>query len=83
MRYREGDLEGTPGRLTSRGAGELTGLGLGRLTDPAHVAGAGVQRRRMSTATVQRMSPTWVWMQAAIIVFVVIGMVIAAIKLWA
>jgi hypothetical protein len=28
-------------------------------------------------------SPTWVWMQAAIVVFVVIGMVIAAIKLWA
>jgi hypothetical protein len=28
-------------------------------------------------------SPTWVWMQIAIVVFVVIGMVIAAIKLWA
>jgi hypothetical protein len=36
-----------------------------------------------SLATVQRMSPTWVWMQAAIVVFVVIGIVIAAIKLWA
>jgi hypothetical protein len=34
-------------------------------------------------ATVHRMSPTWVWMQAAIVVFVVIGIVIAAIKLWA
>jgi hypothetical protein len=28
-------------------------------------------------------SPTWIWMQIAIVVFVVIGMVIAAIKLWA
>jgi hypothetical protein len=37
----------------------------------------------MSTATVQRMSPTWIWVQVAIVVFVVIGMVIAAIKLWA
>jgi|1185.fasta_scaffold21032_2 hypothetical protein len=36
-----------------------------------------------SLATVQRMSPTWVWMQAAIVVFVLIGIVIAAIKLWA
>ena len=31
----------------------------------------------------QRMSPTWVWMQVAVVVFVVIGIVIAAIKLWA
>jgi hypothetical protein len=46
-------------------------------------AGSGVQARRMSTATVQRMSPTWVWMQVAVVVFVVIGIVIAAIKLWA
>jgi hypothetical protein len=29
------------------------------------------------------MSPTWVWMQVAVVVFVVIGMVIAAIRLWA
>jgi hypothetical protein len=28
-------------------------------------------------------SPTWVWMQVAIVIFVVIGMVIAALKLWA
>jgi hypothetical protein len=28
-------------------------------------------------------SPTWVWMQIAIVVFVVAGIVIAAIKLWA
>jgi hypothetical protein len=41
---------------------------------------AGAHRR---TATVQRMSPTWVWMQIAVVVFVVIGIVIAAIKLWA
>jgi hypothetical protein len=43
-------------------------------------ASAGAHRR---TATVQRMSPTWVWMQIAVVVFVVIGIVIAAIKLWA
>ena len=41
---------------------------------PAHTTGTG---------TVQRMSPTWVWMQVAVVVFVVIGIVIAAIKLWA
>jgi hypothetical protein len=28
------------------------------------------------------MSPTWIWMQIAVVVFVLIGMVIAAIKLW-
>ena len=28
-----------------------------------------------------RMSPTWVWMQVAIVVFVLAGMVIAVIKL--
>jgi hypothetical protein len=28
-------------------------------------------------------SRSWIWMQAAVVVFVVIGMVIAAIKLWA
>jgi hypothetical protein len=28
-----------------------------------------------------RMSPTWVWMQIAIVVFVVAGMVIAIVKL--
>jgi hypothetical protein len=27
------------------------------------------------------MSPTWIWMQAAIVVFVLIGMVIAIVKL--
>ncbi len=27
------------------------------------------------------MSPTWIWMQAAIVVFVVIGMIIAITKL--
>jgi hypothetical protein len=27
------------------------------------------------------MSPTWIWLQAAIVVFVVIGMVIAVTKL--
>jgi hypothetical protein len=28
-------------------------------------------------------SPSWIWMQVAVVVFVVIGIVIAAIKLWA
>jgi hypothetical protein len=28
-------------------------------------------------------SPTWLWMQVAIVVFVVAGMIIAAVKLWA
>jgi hypothetical protein len=28
-----------------------------------------------------RMSPTWIWMQVAIVVFVLIGMVIAITKL--
>lgn len=27
------------------------------------------------------MSPTWIWMQAAIVLFVLIGMVIAIVKL--
>jgi len=27
------------------------------------------------------MSPTWIWMQLAIVVFVVIGMVVAIVKL--
>jgi len=27
------------------------------------------------------MSPTWIWMQVAIVVFVLIGMVIAIVKL--
>jgi hypothetical protein len=29
----------------------------------------------------EAMSPTWIWMQAAIVVFVLIGMVIAIVKL--
>ncbi len=29
------------------------------------------------------MSPFWLWTQAAIVVFVLAGIVIAAIKLWA
>jgi hypothetical protein len=60
VRYRQGDLEGTPGRLREPDA-----------TKP------------LPNASVQRMSPTWVWMQVAVVVFVVIGIVIAAIKLWA
>jgi len=27
------------------------------------------------------MSPTWIWMQAAIVLFVLIGMIIAIVKL--
>jgi hypothetical protein len=29
----------------------------------------------------ERVSPTWIWMQGAIIVFVLIGMIIAVVKL--
>jgi hypothetical protein len=36
--------------------------------------------RRPSTLSAA-MSPTWIWMQIAIVVFVVIGMVIAIVKL--
>jgi hypothetical protein len=28
-----------------------------------------------------RMSPTWIWMQVAIVIFVVIGMIVAITKL--
>jgi len=35
------------------------------------------RRSRLCTA----MSPTWIWMQAAIVVFVVIGMIVAITKL--
>jgi hypothetical protein len=38
---------------------------------------AGAVRSSLS----QTMSPTWIWMQAAIVVFVVIGMIIAIVKL--
>jgi hypothetical protein len=32
-------------------------------------------------ASAPAMSPTWVWMQVAIVVFVLIGMIVAIIKL--
>ena len=35
----------------------------------------------MAYAAGARMSPTWIWMQAAIVVFVLIGMIIAITKL--
>jgi hypothetical protein len=35
-------------------------------------------RRRLGS---DRMSPTWIWMQVAIVVFVVIGMIVAITKL--
>jgi type II secretory pathway component PulF len=31
--------------------------------------------------TLTLMSPTWIWMQAAIVVFVLIGMIVAIVKL--
>jgi hypothetical protein len=37
-------------------------------------------REARSYAVVQ-MSPTWIWMQVAIVIFVVIGMIIAITKL--
>jgi hypothetical protein len=36
---------------------------------------------RRYAATLLRMSPTWIWLQAAIVVFVLIGMIIAITKL--
>jgi len=33
------------------------------------------------TVTLRRVSPSWVWLQAAIVVFVLAGMVIAIVKL--
>ncbi len=35
----------------------------------------------MPVVSQQPMSPTWIWMQVAIVVFVVIGMIIAITKL--
>ncbi|HZL48247.1 MAG TPA: hypothetical protein VFC30_04450 [Solirubrobacteraceae bacterium] len=43
-------------------------------------AGAGTRPARPSTLSVA-MSPTWIWTQIAIIVFVVIGMIVAITKL--
>ncbi len=36
---------------------------------------------RVAPGTLSAMSPTWIWMQIAIVVFVVIGMIIAITKL--
>ena len=35
----------------------------------------------MTAATLRRVSPTWIWMQAAIVVCVLAGIVIAIVKL--
>jgi hypothetical protein len=46
------------------------------------VSGVRDPRRQTCGATaVLNMSPTWIWMQIAIVVFVLIGMVIAITKL--
>jgi hypothetical protein len=37
--------------------------------------------RRIARSRLGAVSPTWIWMQAAIVVFVLIGMVIAITKL--
>jgi hypothetical protein len=37
--------------------------------------------RRRSRKLLLRMSPTWIWMQIAIVVFVLIGMIVAITKL--
>lgn len=34
-----------------------------------------------TAARLGRVSPTWIWMQVAIVVFVVIGMIIAIVRL--
>jgi hypothetical protein len=44
------------------------------VAQPGHAVG----RRRYAVVL---MSPTWIWMQIAIVVFVVIGMIIAITKL--
>jgi hypothetical protein len=42
----------------------------------------GVEARAQSRPLgFQPMNPTWIWMQVAIVVFVLIGMVIAIVKL--
>jgi hypothetical protein len=50
-----------------------------------HRASTSAARRRWripyTVGCLQVMSPTWIWMQAAIVVFVLIGMVIAIVKL--
>jgi type II secretory pathway component PulF len=38
-------------------------------------------RRDRGSRLFSAMSPTWIWMQAAIVVFVVIGMIVAITKL--
>jgi hypothetical protein len=38
-------------------------------------------RADKARSTLSGMSPTWIWMQVAIVVFVVIGMIIAIVKL--
>jgi hypothetical protein len=49
-------------------------VGAGALVRPAGRAARGA-------GSVRGVSPTWIWMQVAIVVFVVIGMVIAIVKL--
>jgi hypothetical protein len=41
------------------------------------VVNASLPDGRLSTA----MSPTWIWLQIAIVVFVLVGMVVAIVKL--
>ncbi|HEV3033625.1 MAG TPA: hypothetical protein VGX72_02440 [Solirubrobacteraceae bacterium] len=55
---------------------------------PAHthnIVRRGAPQRRQRPAGPSRlcpvMSPTWIWMQIAIVVFVVIGMIVAIVKL--
>jgi len=43
--------------------------------------GGGRGRHLIRGATLQPMSPTWIWMQAAVVVFVLAGAVIAIVKL--
>ena len=53
-----------------------------RLSMPESLrAPRGGRRRRGALRLSAQMSPTWIWMQIAIVVFVLIGMVIAITKL--
>jgi hypothetical protein len=58
--------------------GSLRAIADDRAGSSAGSTGVRAARRRYSG---QPMSPTWIWMQIAIVVFIVIGMVIAITKL--
>jgi hypothetical protein len=48
---------------------------------PARVLGRTERGHRAAGISFWTMSPTWIWMQGAIVLFVLIGMIIAITKL--